>query len=68
MELEIASIGPFLQPLELKDRQEALRQLADRIFAQQPSAVPGRGGVTVPSALAAEAIGTALLTALGKKP
>ena len=36
MELEMASVGPFLAPLEEKDRNEMILKLADRMFAQPP--------------------------------
>ena len=38
MELELASVGPFLQQLPEADRHAMLRQLADRMFAQLPAA------------------------------
>lgn len=39
MELELASVGPFLQQLPEETRHEMIRQLADRMFAQ-PTAAP----------------------------
>lgn len=68
MELELASVGPFLQQLPDADRHALLKEIADRTFARSPAVLPSpEAPVKFPAAEAFGAIKTVAELAGGKK-